>query len=150
MHMIHQITCLCQLCLGYVVTYFILKWSCSVMSDSLRPHGRNSLPASSMHGILQARILEWLAISYSRGSSWPRDRTQVSHIAGRLFTVWGIMIKSIFVLTGRVQSFVVVQSLSHVQLFATPWTAAHQASLAFTVSQSLLKLICFDRKNLEF
>ena len=43
-----------------------------------------SPPGSSVHGILQARILEWVAIPFSRGSSWPRDRTQVSHIAGRL------------------------------------------------------------------
>ena len=42
-----------------------------------------SLPGSSVHGILHARILEWVAISFSRGSSRPRDRTQVSHIAGR-------------------------------------------------------------------
>ena len=47
-----------------------------------------SLPGSSVHGILQARILEQVAISFSRGSSWPRDRTQVSCIAGRFFTVW--------------------------------------------------------------
>ena len=39
-------------------------------------------PGSSVHGIFQARILEWVAISFSRGSSWPRDRTWVSHIAG--------------------------------------------------------------------
>ena len=39
---------------------------------------------------------------------------------------------------------VVVQSLSHVRLFANPWTAAHQASLSFTVSQSLLKLMSFE------
>ena len=38
-------------------------------------------------GILQARILEWVAISFSRGSSQPRDQTQVSHFAGRFFTV---------------------------------------------------------------
>ena len=38
------------------------------------------------HGILQARILEWLAILFSRGSSQPRDQTQVSHIAGGFFT----------------------------------------------------------------
>ena len=38
------------------------------------------------HRILQARILEWVAIPCSRGSSQPRDRTQVSHIAGRFFT----------------------------------------------------------------
>ena len=43
---------------------------------------------SSVCGIFQARILEWVAISFSRGSSWPRDWTQVSCIAGRLFIVW--------------------------------------------------------------
>ena len=47
-----------------------------------------SLPGSSVHGISQARILEWVAISFSRGFSRPRDRTQVSGIAGRHFTVW--------------------------------------------------------------
>ena len=43
---------------------------------------------SSVHGILQARILEWVAISFSRGSSQSRDWTQVSCIAGRFFTNW--------------------------------------------------------------
>ena len=47
-----------------------------------------SLPDSSVHGILQARTLEWVAISSSRGSSWPRDRTQIPCIAGRRFTLW--------------------------------------------------------------
>ena len=47
-----------------------------------------SLPSSSIHGILQARILEWVAISFFRGSSRPRDWTQVSRIVGRCFTVW--------------------------------------------------------------
>ena len=42
----------------------------------------------SVHGILQARILEWVAIPFSRGSSWPRDWTRVSCIAGRFFTSW--------------------------------------------------------------
>ena len=41
-----------------------------------------------VHGILQARILEWVAFPFSRGSSQPRDRTQVSHIAGGFFTSW--------------------------------------------------------------
>ena len=40
----------------------------------------------TVHGILQARILEWVAVPFSKGSSQPRDRTQVSHIAGRFFT----------------------------------------------------------------
>ena len=40
----------------------------------------------TVHGILQARILEWIGVPFSRGYSQPRDRTQVSHIAGRFFT----------------------------------------------------------------
>ena len=47
-----------------------------------------SLPGFSVHGILQARILQWVAISFSRGSSWPRNRTQISCIASRFFTNW--------------------------------------------------------------
>ena len=46
------------------------------------------LPGSSVHGISQARIMEWVAIPFSRGSFWPRDQTQVSCIAGRCFTIW--------------------------------------------------------------
>ena len=47
-----------------------------------------SPPGSSVHGILQARILEWVAMPSSRGSSQLRDRTQVSLIAGKFFTIW--------------------------------------------------------------
>ena len=47
-----------------------------------------SPPGSSIHGILQARILEWVAISFSRGSSRPRDWTWVSCIGGRCFYLW--------------------------------------------------------------
>ena len=71
----------CYICLQWV------KWNCSVVSDSCDPMGCN-LPASSIHGIFQARILEWVAISFSRRSSQPRDWTQVSHIVGRCFTIW--------------------------------------------------------------
>ena len=46
-----------------------------------------SSPGSSVHGIPQARILEWIAIPFSRGSSLLRDQTQVSHIIGRFFTI---------------------------------------------------------------
>ena len=47
-----------------------------------------SPPGSSVHGISQARILKWVAISFSRESSWSRDQTQVSSIASRFFTIW--------------------------------------------------------------
>ena len=60
-------------------------FSCSVVSDSCDPMDC-SPPGSSVHGILQARILEWIAISFSRGSSRPGNRIQVSCIAGRFFT----------------------------------------------------------------
>ena len=46
------------------------------------------LLGSSVHGIFQARTLEWIAISFSRGSSWTREWTWVSCIAGRFFTRW--------------------------------------------------------------
>ena len=42
----------------------------------------------TVHGILQARILEWVAFPFSRGSSQPKDGTQVSHIAGGFFISW--------------------------------------------------------------
>ena len=47
-----------------------------------------SSPGNSVHGILQARTLEWIASPFSRGSSRPRVKTQVSRIAGRFFAVW--------------------------------------------------------------
>ena len=47
-----------------------------------------SLPGSFLHGIFQARVLEWVAISFSRRSSQPRDWTRVSHIVGKRFTIW--------------------------------------------------------------
>ena len=54
-------------------------------SNSLQPHGY-SLPGSSVHGILQERILEWVAIPFSGGSSQLRDQTQICR-AGRFFTL---------------------------------------------------------------
>ena len=59
----------------------------SHMSDSLR-FLDCSLSRSSVHRILQARVLEWVAISLSSGSSQLRDQTQVSRIAGRFFASW--------------------------------------------------------------
>ena len=47
-----------------------------------------SLPGSSVHGILQARVLEWGAIAFSRELSRPRDQTRVSRIPGRRFNLW--------------------------------------------------------------
>ena len=80
----------------YYLAYFTFcpvsekwKWklvaqSCPTLCDPMD----YSLPVSFVYGIFQARTLEWVAISFPRGSSQPRARTWVSHIAGRFFTVW--------------------------------------------------------------
>ena len=66
-----------------------VKWnevaqSCPALCDPMDC----SLLGSSVHGIFQTRVLEWVAISFSRGSSRPRDWTRVSHIVDKRFTVW--------------------------------------------------------------
>ena len=62
----------------------LVAQSCPALCDPV-----DCSPAgSSVHGILQARILEWVAILFPGGSSWPRDRTLFSCIAGRFFTIW--------------------------------------------------------------
>ena len=65
-------------------TYSEVAQSCPTLCDPVDC----SLPGSSVHGILQARVLGWVAISFSRGSSQPRDWTWVSCIAGRCFILW--------------------------------------------------------------
>ena len=65
----------------------VVKWSCSSCPALCDPMDC-SLPSSSIHGIFQAIVLEWVAISFSRESSWSRDRIWVSHIVDRRFTVW--------------------------------------------------------------
>ena len=62
----------------------LVTQSCPTLCDPMDC----SPPGSSVHGIFQARILEWVAISFSRGTSWPRDWTGFSRIVGRSFTVW--------------------------------------------------------------
>ena len=97
----------------------VKKWSevaqsCPTVWDTMDC----SLPHSSIHGIFQARVLEWVAISFSRGSSQPRDRTQVSHIVSKT-----------------------LYRLSHQGIpkscptLATPWTVACQAPLSMGVSR---------------
>ena len=83
-----------SMALGIVIVYMVETSStmhtcsvASVVSYSLLPHELYSPAGSSVHGIFQARILDWVAISFFRGSSWPGDRARVSRIAGRFFTV---------------------------------------------------------------
>ena len=94
---------------------------------------------SSAHGILQARILEQVAMLSSRGSSQPRDRIHFSYIScieGGFFTTsttWKAPIKTFC--CSLMQSCLTL---------VTPWTSAHQASLSVTISPSLLKLMSIE------
>ena len=74
----------CKSSRGHVKWVSEVAQSCPTLCDPVDC----SPPGSSLHGILQARVLEWGAISFSRGSSRPRDRTRVSRIGGRRFNLW--------------------------------------------------------------
>ena len=97
------------------------KWSCSVMSDSSWSMDC-SLPGSSVHGIFQARVLEWVAIPFSRRSSRPGDWTRVSCIAGRFFTIWAtreaLAIYNLVVSSGcqLLQIFIYVKFVGGIQI----------------------------------
>ena len=111
---------------GIISFLFMAEWvsevtqSCLTLCDPMD----YSLPGSSVHGIFQAIVLEWIAISFSRGSSQPRDRIQVSRIVDRHCTVW----------TTREVLLLLLSCFSRVPLCATPEIAAHQAppSLGFS------------------
>ena len=115
------------------MTGIYVRVSCSIMSDFMTPW-TVAPPGSSVRGILQARILQWVVISFSRGSSPFRDQIWVSCIACRSFTIWAI----------RETWQASAQSLTGVWLFVTPQTAARQASLSIANSQSLLKLMSIE------
>ena len=68
---------------GVAAEQVLVSWSCPTLCNPMNL----GLPGFSVHGILQARILEWAAISYSRRSCPPRDQTQVSRIAGSFSTI---------------------------------------------------------------
>ena len=97
LHPDQRISHLSKYSVSFLLLLFLFWWhwisevtqSCPTLCDPMDC----SPPGSSIHGILQARILGggrggWVAISFSRGSSQPRDLTQVSRIAGRHFNLW--------------------------------------------------------------
>ena len=98
-----------------------------------------SLPGSYVHGLFQARTLEWVAISFSRGSSRPRDQTPVTCITNGLLHCRQILywlshqesLKRInWIHTHNPVHPSMLSHFSHVQLFETLWNVAHQAPLS--------------------
>ena len=110
------------------------------MSNSCDPMDY-SLPGSCVHGILQTRTLECIAIACSRVYSWHRNRSCVSSI-GR-WDSCPLLLRHQDSPMNRIQ-FSSVQLLSRVWLFVTPWTVALQASVSITNSQSSLKLMSIE------
>ena len=148
------------------------------MLDSFVTSWTITLLGFSVHEISQVRILEWVAISFSRGSSWPSDWTCISYISRWSLYHWAIWeatcysrgfeerlqsksseclcpaIHHSWKKTGRGNKKYIhvpfttisasVQLISHVRLFATPWSAACQASLSIPSSRSLPKLMSIE------
>ena len=131
--------------------------SCPTLSDPMD----YSLPGSSIHGIFQARVLEWGAIAFSASTcnspgwcesaekSHQAEHAPSSHLAfitsAQPSTLTALQPRqTLGPLYHEHQQFSAVLSLSRVRFFATPWTAARQASLSITISRSLLKLMSFE------
>ena len=96
----------------------------------------------SIRGILQARTLEWIAISFSRGSSWPRDRTHVSHIEGRRFHLWatrkGSLLMLLLLLSDHVRHIVqVIQQNNITPVYLQLWTTLYRL---YKISHSIRNL----------
>ena len=112
-------TCVsCNFCIGRQILYHWAIWetceseneivqSCLTLCDPMDC----SLPGFSIHGILQARILEWVTISFSRGSSRPRDRTRVSRIGGRLSNLWATREALVCIHTHCVYVYIILHGL---------------------------------------
>ena len=107
----------------------------SVVPNSLLDPRAVACQAFLSMGILQARILEWVLISFYRASSQLREQTWVSCMAGRFFTACT---------TRETLISASVHLLSCVQLFAIPWIAAHQATFSITNSRSSPKLMSIE------
>ena len=106
-------------------------FSRSVMSNSCDPMDCGP-PGSSVHEILQARVLEWVAISFSRGSFTPRNQTRVSRTAGRFFTDWAMRESLRGALTPNTKH---IHTSAHFPF--TPLTSLHPTQVAIQCTLSL-------------
>ena len=110
------------------VYHLLLLFSRWVLSDSATQWTVYRPLRSSVHGILQAGILEWVAISFSGWSSWPRDRTHNLPLCRQFLYHWATWETLIY-------SCAVLGHFSRVWLFPTLWTVAHQVPLSVGFSR---------------
>ena len=112
----------------YVYAVCSVTQTCPTLCDPMDC----SLPGSSVHGIFQARRLEWVATSYFRGSSWPWDQACLSCISQFWSKAVSVMCACVCVCLCVCTH---VYALSRVQLYLTPWTIAYQAPLPVAFSR---------------
>ena len=117
------------------VQFSTVAQSCPTLCDPVNC----SPPGFSVHGILQAGILEWVAIPVSRGSSWPRGWTWVSRTAGRFFTVWATRAASVGLVPSMSSEGDLFPCLfQFLVIFCIPWLVA-----LFTVFKAHHSSVCF-------
>ena len=106
-----------------------------------------SLPAFSAHGISQSRILKWVTIPFSKGSSQPRDGTQVSCTEGRFFTIWTT--RETFCIPSSVQKCTLysVQKFHENEIYQDLLPSLYQFLLPFIWENQFLSQICFLEKQ---
>ena len=110
----------------------LVAQSCPILCDPMDC----SPPGSSVHGILQERILQWVAMPFSRGSSQLRDQTQVSHIAGRLFIVYP-----------PVKPGILLVAVNHVNMDSSFYSLSrYEATLFLTFAYFVLLSNCYDKE----
>ena len=106
--------------------------SCPTLCDPMDP----TPPGSSVHGIFQARILEWVAISFSRRSSRPKDWTWVSSIVSRHFTIWATKEDlSLYMITKRCRYSLVLPFI---------WSDFHDLRYLSKGALDIKVLVCYD------
>ena len=116
----------------YICCCCLATKSCPTLCDPMDL----SPPGSSVHGILQARILHWVAMPSSRGSSRPRDYTQVSSITGRFFNIWATR-EALFLINLIPNAMPKFFSLGASLPFPTYLTIVHKALFFLEISLSL-------------
>ena len=135
--------CSCQY-ISFALLCVLVPQSCLTLRDPMD----YTLPDSSVHGILQARILEWVVIPFSRASFQLRDQTSVSCIARRLFTIWATMFDLTSILVRQIlvrwltSIHIYVGTSQFVYSFTNWWT--FQLLSAFMIMKNAAMNTCVD------
>ena len=120
----------------------------SPVQTLLKPHGLQ-LPGSSVHGISQARIMGWVAIFFSRGSSPPRDQTHISYLAGKFFTTEPPG-KPLYKFSGKESACQCRRHRFHPWVGKILWRRKQQPTPVFLPGQSHRQRSLGGREGLEF